>query len=158
MTQKEKLIELIGNFTDDLPVRDIRSVDFDEKFADFLLENGVVVQPCKIGDTLWRVFRGSIEKYVVSNVMYRGLQRKWQIDCMPFLADAYDDFGKTVFLDRKEAEAALKRKPCCGNYICPLCKHTTFVAWNGKDESRCEHCRRWFVPKRKEMFDVYVKD
>lgn len=47
MTQKEKLVELIGNFTDDLPVRDIRSVDFDEKFADFLLENGVVAMPCR---------------------------------------------------------------------------------------------------------------
>lgn len=67
-----------------------------------------VVLPCKVGDTLWRVFHGSIEKYAVSNVMYRGLKGKWQIDCMPYLADAYDDLGKTVFLTREEAEA----EPC----------------------------------------------
>lgn len=79
MTQKEKLIELIGNFTDDLPVRDIRSVDFDEKFAEFLIENGVSVPECKIGDTVCSKQRIIFEdEYCVTcaNFEWRGVQER----------------------------------------------------------------------------------
>ena len=41
---KEKLVELIDDYTDPLTVRDIHKEDFAEKFADHLIANGVTVQ------------------------------------------------------------------------------------------------------------------
>ena len=48
MTQKEKLIELIDAAI--ISARDNYGMPFSEDIADFLLANGVVVLPCKVGD------------------------------------------------------------------------------------------------------------
>lgn len=64
-------------------------------------EGRMVVLPCKVGDTIWRIKRSFAE---------------WPDISKPFVeADAflYRDihyFGKTVFLTREEAEAALAQK------------------------------------------------
>ena len=42
MTERERLIELIGNYTEDKSARDMHSAEFDEQFADYLLANGVI--------------------------------------------------------------------------------------------------------------------
>lgn len=68
----------------------------------------LVVLPCRVGDTVYRVFGGEIQTHCISNLIYRGIQNRWQIDCTPFLPWVYDDLGKTVFLTREEAEKALK--------------------------------------------------
>ena len=61
--------------------------------------------PCAVGDTVYTIYSdedGSfIEEPKVEEV---STHRVW-IDSMYF---DYDDFGKTVFLTREEAEAALK--------------------------------------------------
>ena len=44
MTDREKLIELLDDYTQPLSVRDIHKADFAEKFADHLIANGVTVQ------------------------------------------------------------------------------------------------------------------
>ena len=85
--------------------------------ADHLLANGVIVLPCKVGDTVWRV-RPELcvyrEKDACANYCegfdtfceeYEG--GKW-IERSRFCLSMLDDFGKTVFLTREEAEAALK--------------------------------------------------
>ena len=41
---KEKLVELVDDYTNHLTVRDIHKADFSEKFADQLIANGVTVQ------------------------------------------------------------------------------------------------------------------
>ena len=41
---REKLIELVDDYTDSLSVRDLHKADFAEKFADHLIANGVTVQ------------------------------------------------------------------------------------------------------------------
>lgn len=46
--QREKLIELLQNVP-----RNTRT--FYDQFADYLLANGVIVPPCKIGDTAWYI-------------------------------------------------------------------------------------------------------
>lgn len=111
MTQKEKLVELIGNFTDDLPVRDIRSVDFDEKFANFLIENGVTVPECKIGDTVYRVFS-------MKHKTYRAFMSEEKVKFIGATVEspfgglsplAMEDYGKEWFLDKAAAEAALEK-------------------------------------------------
>lgn len=59
MTDKERLIDLIEEFGDDIAFCDIcKRPDSDcdgcrnERFADYLIEHGVIVPPCKVGDTL----------------------------------------------------------------------------------------------------------
>ena len=47
MTERERLIELLKNVP-----RNTRA--FYDQFADYLLANGVVVPPCKVGDTVYR--------------------------------------------------------------------------------------------------------
>lgn len=79
-----------------------------ETMADHLIKNGVIVPPCKVGDTVWGIRN------------YRGKKHPQQgiVSEMYFLKDmtlqilvkhvARGKFGKTVFLTREEAEAALK--------------------------------------------------
>lgn len=83
--------------------------------ADYLLANGVIVPPCKVGDTLYVLYGEpsyTIKEHEVSTILFGrthdsiGLSNKsvftvWE-------KRWYDYFGKTVFLTREEAEQALK--------------------------------------------------
>lgn len=57
-----------------------------EKVAKHLIANGVVVLPCKIGDTVWVVSKNCAEPFSAK-----------------FRLDDIDQFGKRVFLTRAEA-------------------------------------------------------
>lgn len=74
----------------------------------------LVVLPVKIGDKIFRLFDGEIQDLLVSNVIYRdgGSDAcKILVECIPFHRSYWrEDFGKTIFLTRKEAEAALKKR------------------------------------------------
>ena len=58
MTEKEKLVELINeansNYNFEFSVGKIPKPR-DEYIADFLLENGVIVPPCKVGDKMYKL-------------------------------------------------------------------------------------------------------
>ena len=95
--------------------------------ADWLIENGVVAPPCKIGQTVWLCtspenisgydFDGDGEQKevfecVVENVTFYSKGTN-QVRCYcngKFVAHylRFSDFGKTVFLTREEAEQALR--------------------------------------------------
>lgn len=71
--------------------------------ADYLLENGVIVPPCKVGSKIYilvtkrsKVNLPPFTFIKVSRLTFLNLERVLQ------------DFGKTVFLTREEAEAKLK--------------------------------------------------
>ncbi len=81
--------------------------------ADVLIANGVIVPPCKVGDKLYEIvdmsahpacdsfvsdFSLKVEPY---QIIYRNLIGGYS--CIPF-----EQFGKTVFLTKEEAEKALK--------------------------------------------------
>lgn len=68
----------------------------------------LVVLPCKVGDTLFRVLDGNISEHEVQNMKYFARQRRLGIDITPFFPDAEKFIGKTVFLAREEAENALE--------------------------------------------------
>lgn len=83
------------------------------KIADDLLANGVIVPPCKVGDTVWVEIHGQIESARIYHCTYELSSRGI------FLSGAYakDTNGfelcfngnsKAVFLTREEAEQALK--------------------------------------------------
>ncbi len=48
-TQLERLTGLVDDYTESISARELHEADFAEKFADYLLRNGVIVPPCKVG-------------------------------------------------------------------------------------------------------------
>ena len=80
------------------------------KLADHLLANGVIVPPCKVGDTIHTISSGLVKEHKIEKIEitrskiylffnWRGMGYE--------IADS-DLIGKTVFLSREEAEKALK--------------------------------------------------
>lgn len=109
MDQREKLIELIQKMYD-------RSLGTYGGMADFLLANGVVVLPCRIGDTVYDIYEafhngeGDVRalKVTDTHIHLDRRNKAWIIICGYYFA--IDDFGKTVFLTREEAEKALEKR------------------------------------------------
>lgn len=74
-------------------------------------KNGrVMIAPCKIGDTLYRVFAGEIFEHRVGSMKYFAIQGRWDIETYPFCPYVESSIGKTIFLTREEAENVLKEK------------------------------------------------
>lgn len=69
--------------------------DYAEYVADRLLADGIVVPPCKVGETVFVIINSYTPRYS-------------SIATVPFATSLYDNIGKTVFLTREEAEKALK--------------------------------------------------
>lgn len=79
-----------------------------EKLAEADKDGRLVVLPCKVGDTLFRVFAGEILEHKVGNMRYLAIQGRWDIETYPFCPYVESSIGKTIFLTREEAEAALE--------------------------------------------------
>ena len=87
------------------------------KLADYLLANGVIVLPCKVGDTVYSYDEDlcALLDYRINQItlsdgnptLYSGVCFNEDV----LLSDidfVKSDIGKTVFLTREEAERALK--------------------------------------------------
>ena len=87
-----------------------RNCDLDrlEKLAEADRDGRVVVRPCKVGDTLFRVFAGEILEHKVRNMRYLAIQGRWDIDTTPFCSYVESSIGKTIFLTHEQAEKALE--------------------------------------------------
>lgn len=119
MNERERLIELLKSCSHYICEQD----DLIERIADHLLANGVIVPPCKVGDTVYaycEVF-GVVLPYFVENLRigfldkgreYWVYEANCQVEETHELLDEMDfdldDLGKTVFLTREDAEKALK--------------------------------------------------
>lgn len=92
-----------------------------EEFADYLLANGVIVPPCKAGDTVYKpIITDDTHKPAIWDITITQIS----IETGKLSNDAYaigticksksgesfnfDEIGKTVFLTREEAEKALE--------------------------------------------------
>ena len=122
MTERERLIETIceglaqncgGNCT--LPNK--MYCQNCHILADYLLANGVIVPPCKVGDTVYEFFdvKGfySITELIVENIVVGVNPAKGNLYCKSKQSNSKDifyrdSFGKTVFFTREEAEKALE--------------------------------------------------
>ena len=123
MTERERLIELLKQVKDKCKNtkqcencvgygKGAECVDY--LIADTLLANGVIVSPCKKGDTMY-----CDGKYFADHC--EGEVMKFPVDivrtevCSTFRGEIdmifdFNDFGKTVFLSREEAEKALAER------------------------------------------------
>ena len=122
MTQRERLTEIVNNAPfgrGTLGENFIESVS--EKIADYLLENGIIVPPVKVGQTVYYIFDGFIEPCTVEVIFLSDYEDKdgnctcmadihFDRDDFPYtVAEIYfTDIGKTVFLTKEQAEKALK--------------------------------------------------
>ncbi|MEE1138238.1 MAG: hypothetical protein U0M02_07150 [Acutalibacteraceae bacterium] len=124
MNQREKLIELLNEtFEQQYEKRGVLTADHT---ADFLLFNGVIVPPCKVGDTVYVNTKAALVKeiyaYKITNLMItRNKRGLWTNKYRAMLIRngktidvqenfEFDDIGKTVFLTREEAEAELNKR------------------------------------------------
>ena len=104
---KDKLIELLGDYL------------YSEQIADYLLANGVIIVPCKVGATLYFLYdRRYADKPDLTTQIYETNEWYFDIDekgisIKPRFVNGYKGkyhyyLGKTVFLTKEEAEQALK--------------------------------------------------
>ena len=147
---RDKLIELIKKAktkvafysTDGTLIREYKRhiVEMSEakELADYLLENGVIILPCKIGDTVYYIENNTeacinCKYYSTFYGMDEICDKNKDFEMYPTTSDSplcdkqfyeikelkptlnwifnhRNEFGKTVFLNRKEAEQALKEK------------------------------------------------
>ena len=105
MTDRERLIDLMIDAKRTEP----ETGSFTEYLADYLLKQGVIVLPCKVGDKVYRSSDclGVVQFVIISFNIYESE--------MFFTDDSENiiylsDIGKTVFLTREEAEKALKER------------------------------------------------
>ena len=91
--------------------------DVIDKLAEYedLEEQGRLVKlPCKIGTEVYDItwWDNVQEKVVVKGKAYYRIVHKHKITKLPFTYSDIDDFGKTVFLTKSEAEQKLKEMEC----------------------------------------------
>ena len=88
-----------------------------EEIADYLLENGVIVPPCKVGQIVYQIqpTRKRVQAYEVTAYKFNGRSYffSWVLKDREGFYENVEGFsdiqiGKTVFLTREEAEKALK--------------------------------------------------
>ena len=91
---RDRLIELCRNaaISCGLPSVDMPLI------ADYLLKNGVIVPPCKVGDAVFQTDGVRIYPLIVERVIYDTAHI------------AFDEraIGRSIFLTREEAEQAMK--------------------------------------------------
>ena len=115
-TDRDRLIELIEDgFPEYVEIIQRTTV---EALADYLLANGVIVPPCKVGDMVYMVTpNGNIRNLTVLGIDIELEKKEVKMTCLAvyefedkpcYLQIQYSKFGKTVFLTKKEAEAKLK--------------------------------------------------
>ena len=114
MTERERLIELIAE-AHDLEDLGIDFFDIDGYIADHLLENGVIVPPCKVGDTVYCINKNEIIECIVRefSITSKGLdsliisQKHKYTRCTFIHSKNLGNLDKIKFT-KEEAEQALK--------------------------------------------------
>lgn len=111
---RDRLSQLIFNKLSET-CGECSSLECTEKLTDYLLENGVIVPPCKVGDTVYFLdFCVTAEdfgkKYIDFGKVSRLLINKYGKMCYLDTGRmfSWDGFNKNVFLTKEEAEKALK--------------------------------------------------
>ena len=119
MDVREKLVKLLKTSPTRNGYTDLGDI------ADHLIANGVVVLPCKIGDKVYVNYIYGRNKIITDSQMVCSIKQTvgvndesyWKVCVEQVIEKGYivyheyteDDFGKTVFLTREEAEASLRK-------------------------------------------------
>ena len=72
-------------------------------------EQGLLLRlPCKVGDTIYQIEGGYIYKFDAEKIEIRKEDGEY-IYCIDYMDYRKENFGKSVFLTKEEAEQALER-------------------------------------------------
>ena len=82
-------------------------LDIEDYVAEYLTANGVIVPPCKVGQTVWLVRNGKIEETMVEKIVLKHGGLYLKLACNAMYETTCRSIGKTVFLSREDAEKAL---------------------------------------------------
>ena len=84
------------------------------KYEDLEEQDRLIKLPCKIGTEVYDItcWDDIEEKVVVTGKAYYRIVRKHKVTKLPFTYSDIDDFGKTVFLTKSEAEQKLNEMEC----------------------------------------------
>lgn len=78
----------------------------ESKLADYLLEHGAIVLPCKVGDVVYEITTSEeIKQRKVKDIIYDNDGFRLRLE--PYFSYEYY-LNETVFLTREEAEKALE--------------------------------------------------
>ena len=126
MTDRDRLIELLKAIEKDpaitcphwnendcfnCPYDKEETCDMEARKADYLLANGVILPPCKVGDILWipSVNSNKVYSKVIKEILIH--EKDGEIGKYVYASSAYfpfENIGKTVFLTKEDAEEKLK--------------------------------------------------
>lgn len=124
MNANDKLAELINQAIDTyatMPLVNGCRPELKYFLADYLLANGVIVPPCKVGDTVYYLTIVDTEKELNVTEIFEGVVHAVCFDGkLIWFSATYanglfyyhnsNDFGKTVFLSLEEAEKSLAER------------------------------------------------
>ena len=84
------------------------------KYEDLEEQDRLIKLPCKIGTEVYDItcWDDIEEKVVVKGKAYYRTVRKHKVTKLPFTYSDIDNFGKTVFLTKSEAEQKLNEMEC----------------------------------------------
>lgn len=78
-----------------------------EALADYLIANGVILPPCEVGDEVYKINGNHIEKIKIARFVISSFGINAE-DLRSIQVVNINDFGKTVFLTKDQAEQKLK--------------------------------------------------
>lgn len=112
MTCKDRLIELIRGAKKNTKGANC-DLEREHLFADYLIENGVIVPPCKLGSEIYMLVTRHTKSFTFDNgKMIRRENQHTIVNKTTFTKSNFfkviEQFGKTVFLTKEEAEQKLK--------------------------------------------------
>ena len=118
MSERERLVELIDDFGDDVSLCDVCSRPREdcegctnEQLAEYLLENGVIVPPVKVGGIVWVIYNKCV---MPANVMAVYVDKIGGMFDLKILTEGLEstinkDYTfDTVYTTKEQAEKALK--------------------------------------------------
>lgn len=104
MTDRERLIKLIKQAEKEFSDTGKPFLDIEKFVAEYLLANGVIVPPCKVGDTVYWLDNEKVKQGEVFEISIHSDGILVHTD-IQFCLEVED-----VFLTREEAEKALKER------------------------------------------------
>ena len=120
---RDKLIELIRGAKKNTKGANC-DLEREHLFADYLLENGVILPPCKVGDTVYMPWQWNGTKgvailtvtHIIIDSIHSYIKTDFYTDDEEYYSAygcgryAFEDFGEIVFDDFEKAERALKER------------------------------------------------
>ena len=102
MNDRDRLIELLANSGCSADLETYHEI------ADYLLANGVIVPPCKVGQTIYYISFGKVYKSKCHAITQH--KNSLQIHLYDYDGDKAIYPAKKVFLTKEEAERVLKER------------------------------------------------